>query len=117
VPGLVATDAGAISAFLARPEGANPIEWEIQSVRASEAAARLLWPLGDLSVRKRLHRIRVPTLVLWGSADRVVPASYAKLYADEISGPVTVRSIDGAGHLLDLDAPIEAAEIVRTFLR
>ena len=86
-------------------------------MRASEAAARLLWPLGDLSVGKRLHRIRVPTLVLWGSADRVVPASYAKRYADGITGPITVRSIDGAGHLLEIDAPLEAAEIVRGFLR
>ena len=46
-----------LEAFLARPEGEDEIEFEIASARAQEAAARLLWPTGDLGLAKRLHRI------------------------------------------------------------
>jgi pimeloyl-ACP methyl ester carboxylesterase len=81
-----------------------------------EAAARLLWPLGDRGLAKRLHRIAAPTLLLWGSEDRIVPASYAKRFAEGIAGKAEVRSIPGAGHRLDLDAPDGAAEAVLAFL-
>ena len=86
------------------------MEWQIGQVRAQEAAARLLWPTGDRGLAKRLHRITAPTLLLWGSDDRIVPASYAKRFADGIAGPTEIRSIPNAGHRVDLDAPDEAAE-------
>jgi pimeloyl-ACP methyl ester carboxylesterase len=97
-------------------EGEDEIEWQVRLLRSSEAAARLLWPLGELGLRKRLHRITVPTLLLWGSEDRVVPASYAKRFADAISGPCRIRSIEGAGHRLDLDAPDASAAAILEFL-
>jgi pimeloyl-ACP methyl ester carboxylesterase len=97
-------------------EGEDEIEWQVRHVRSAEAAARLLWPLGELGLRKRLHRITAPTLLLWGSEDRVVPASYAKRFADAIAGPCRIRSIEGAGHRLDLDAPDAAAAAILEFL-
>ncbi|MCL6593059.1 MAG: alpha/beta fold hydrolase, partial [Alicyclobacillus sp.] len=36
------------------------------------------------NLRKWLHRINVPTLVLWGEADRVVSLNYAQALADSI---------------------------------
>ncbi len=101
--------------FTARPDE-DPTEWEIVQTRASEAGARLLWPLGDLGLRKRLHRIQAPTLLIWGSEDRIVPASYAKRFASGVSGWVEVRSIDGAGHLAEIDQPDAVAEAILGFL-
>ena len=66
--------------------------------------------------RKRLHRITAPTLLLWGSDDRVVPGSYAKRFADALGAPVTLRTIEGAGHLADVDAPAEVAAAAVEFL-
>ncbi|MCG8368229.1 MAG: hypothetical protein MJA27_33470, partial [Pseudanabaenales cyanobacterium] len=43
------------------------VEWQIQISRANEAAARLLWPLCDTGIRKRLRHIHGPTLLIWGS--------------------------------------------------
>ena len=80
------------------------------------AAARLLWPTGDLGLAKRLHRIHAPTLLLWGSDDRVIPASYAKRFAGGLGGLVRIQSIEGAGHMLEIDAPEEAADAVLGFL-
>lgn len=98
------------------PEGFDPVEWEVETSRALESAARLLWPLGDLGLAKRLHRIRAETLLVWGSEDAIVPGSYAKRFADGISGATTIRSIDGAGHRVDLDAPERLAETIADFL-
>ena len=103
--------------WLAPPAGADPIEFQIELVRSLEAAARLLWPFGDRGLAKRLHRIRAATLLVWGGADRVVPASYAKRFAAGIAGRARVRSIPGAGHRVDFDAPEALARAVLDFLR
>jgi len=105
-----------LAAELAAPAGADPLEWQIVMTRASEAAARIFWPTFDVGLRKRLHRITAPTLLLWGSDDRVVPASYAKRFAEALRGPVTVRTIENAGHLADVDAPAAVADAVEGFL-
>jgi pimeloyl-ACP methyl ester carboxylesterase len=113
---LLCARSEAIAEQVAMPGGADPVEWPIVQTRASEAAARLLWPTTDTGLRRRLHRIRVPTLLLWGAEDRIVPASYAKVFAAEIAGETTLLSIPGAGHLADLDAPDAVAEAVLGFL-
>jgi len=104
-------------AFVAKPEGGDEIEWQVALLRAEEAAARLLWPTGDLGLARRLHRVVAPTLLCWGARDRVVPASYAKRFADGLGGLVQIRSIEGAGHMAELDAPDAVAEAVLEFLR
>ena len=45
-------------ALKAVPDGANSIEWPIEQTRASEAAARIFWPLGNTKLEKRLKLIR-----------------------------------------------------------
>jgi pimeloyl-ACP methyl ester carboxylesterase len=114
---LLAARPERLAAELATPEGVDPIEWQIVQVRAMEAAARLLWPTCDRGLRKRLHRVTVPTLLVWGGADRVVPPSYAKRFAAGLGGPSEVRILASAGHRVDLDAPEELAETILAFLR
>ncbi len=112
LPALLAAHPDAYAALVAPPEGANAAEWSIVATRASEAAARLLWPLGDTRLERRLHRIRCPTLILWGAEDKVLAPSYAERFAAGIAGKSVVRLLPGAGHLADLDAPGAAAEAV-----
>jgi pimeloyl-ACP methyl ester carboxylesterase len=116
VPPLFSAQPDAYAAGLAVPQGHDEIEWQVEQVRAMEAAARLLWPTCDRGLAKRLHRISAPTLLLWGSEDRIVPASYAKRFADGIAGATTIRSIAGAGHRADLDAPDATADAVLAFV-
>jgi pimeloyl-ACP methyl ester carboxylesterase len=116
VPALLSAKPEAYAASLACPKGEDEVEWQVGQVRAMEAAARLLWPTGDRGLARRLHRITAPTLLLWGAEDRVVPASYAKRFADGIRGKAQLRSVPGAGHRADLDAPDATAEAVLSFL-
>jgi pimeloyl-ACP methyl ester carboxylesterase len=101
---------------LTPPPGADPIEFQVELTRSLEAAARLLWPFGDRGLAKRLHRIRAATLLVWGGADHIVPASYAKRFAAGIAGRTRIRSIPKAGHRADFDAPEALAKAILDFL-
>lgn len=117
IPSLFCAQPQAFERDLACPPGDDEVEWQLTRLRASEAAARLLWPIGDLGLHKRLHRIVSPALLLWGSEDRIVPASYAKRFADAMGRRPEIRSVEGAGHRVDLDAPEATASAILSFLR
>ena len=115
VPGLMCADPEIWKAMKAPPEGANSIEWPIEQVRANEAAARIFWPLGNTRIEKRLRLIKAPTLLLWGEQDKVMPRGYAEVFAKGISGDTKTRIILGAGHLAELDKPVEVAGEILAF--
>jgi pimeloyl-ACP methyl ester carboxylesterase len=98
------------------PAGANSIEWPIEQTRAAEAAARAFWPLGNTRLARRLPYIAAPTLILWGSEDRVLPRSYAGVIAGAIGAKAEVRIIEGAGHLAELDQPDAVAAAILSFM-
>ncbi len=117
IAGLMSARASAFAATLACPEGGDETEWKLTQVRAAEAAARMLWPNGDLGLEKRLGRIEANTLLLWGAEDRVVSPTHAERYAAAIGAKTQIRVIEGAGHRLDFDAPDATAEAILAFLK
>ena len=112
---LLCRDAATWDAHVAVPASADRVEWTVVQVRAQEAAARLLWPVGDTRLSRRLHRLDRPALLLFGGADRVLPAGYRGLWARALPDAV-LQVIEGAGHQVDLDAPEESAAAVDAFL-
>ena len=59
------------------------------------------------------------TLILKDSSANkcgVIPASYAKRFADGISGWAEIKSIDAAGHMAEIDRPDAVADAIRRFL-
>lgn len=116
VDALMCETEGLYTRLLERPGNADQVEWPIEMTRAREASARYLWPNGATHVEKRLGRIQAPTLVLWGEQDRVQPPAYAETLKAGISGPVTVETIAGAGHMAELDAPEAVAAAVANFV-
>ena len=117
VPSLLCADPAIWEALKAEPEGQNSPEWPIEQTRASEAAARIFWPLGNTKLEKRLPLITAPTLLLWGEKDRIMPRSYAQRFADGISGKSEIKVIPGAGHLAELDQPDAAAAAILAWMR
>src|SRR5262249_44735833 len=109
LPALLCADPERWNQLKTEPEGANSPEWPIEQTRASEAAARAFWPLGNTKLEKRLPLIGAPTLLIWGEADRVVPRAYADRFAAAITGQTRITTIPGAGHLAELDKPDEVA--------
>jgi pimeloyl-ACP methyl ester carboxylesterase len=114
--GLYCNDPQIWKDLKAVPPGANSVEWPIEQTRASEAAARIFWPLGNSRLDKRLPLVQAPTLLLWGEKDRVMPRQYAEWIAKSIKGQSQIKTIAGAGHLAELDKPVEMAAAIEAFL-
>ena len=67
--------------------------------RESTSTARMFWDRPyDLKLPKWLHRLTMPTLILWGELDRLIPAGQAPVWAELIPNGQT-RILPGIGHL------------------
>ena len=62
-----------------------------------------------------LHRLRIPTLVLTGSADPIVPPVNGRILTARIPG-AELHVVPGAGHLLLMDRAEECAATIAEFL-
>jgi pimeloyl-ACP methyl ester carboxylesterase len=78
------------------------------------AAASLVWPVPEHGLATRLHLVQCPVTLVWGSADRLVPATYLERFAALLPNVVDRHVVRGAGHLVDWDAPAVIAEIVNS---
>ncbi|HTZ37416.1 MAG TPA: alpha/beta fold hydrolase [Stellaceae bacterium] len=117
LPALFCADPAKWEALKAEPEGQNSPEWPIEQTRASEAAARIFWPLGNTRLEKRLKLIAAPTLLVWGGEDRLMPRRYADIFAEGIKGETKIAVIAGAGHLAELDKPEETAAAILGWMK
>jgi pimeloyl-ACP methyl ester carboxylesterase len=66
-------------------------------------------------IRDRLAEIRVPTLVIGGTADKMTPLRFSRYLADQISG-AQLEILEGAGHMMALEQPASVAAAVTEFL-
>ena len=70
--------------------------------------------MADDTLLGRLPRLALPTLVVWGAADRVAPPAHGHAYAAAIPD-ARLDLIDTAGHLPQLETPDRLATDVRAF--
>lgn len=69
----------------------------------------------DPELLARLGGIRVPTLVLWGEADRIVDAEYGRVYAAAIPG-ARFQLLPHTGHVPQVETPDLLVDAVRPFV-
>jgi len=80
------------------------------------STGKFIWPIPDKGLKKRIHRIEAPTLLVWGAEDRLVPRVYAEEFSRRL--PRTrLEVVEGAGHAPHLEQPDAAAALVGRFLR
>jgi pimeloyl-ACP methyl ester carboxylesterase len=104
-------------AIAARDYKAMP-DADVRTVaRNREATARYGWSpyMHDPKLKGRLHRIRIPTLFLWGTADRIVSEAYGRAYCAAIPG-ARFETIERAGHFPHIEQPEAFARSVRAFM-
>ncbi|MBB4632679.1 alpha/beta fold hydrolase [Sphingosinicella soli] len=95
-------------------------EWEekdlVRLARNHRSFALFGWSptLHDPKLSRRLYRIDLPTLVVWGDRDNVVKPAYGRHYADAISGARFVL-IEGAGHYPHVEAQARFEEELASF--
>ena len=86
----------------------------LRLARNEEALAVYGWEpfLHNPHLQRWLHRIDVPTTVVWGDQDGIVSRGYAEAFASAIPGS-QFAVVDGAGHCAQIDRPAQVADIVR----
>jgi pimeloyl-ACP methyl ester carboxylesterase len=110
---------GYLTANLSVFEGHVPMpptpEFLADRYRELTSTARILWArMYDLKLPRWLHRLSMPTLILWGDADRIVPVEQAAVWADLVPG-AEVKTLPGVGHLM-FDESSDAVDAVAAFV-
>lgn len=78
-------------------------------------AGKFLWPIPDKGLKKRIHRIKAPTLLLWGQSDGLVPPIYAQEFQQHIPGSQVII-MPRCGHMPMYEDPAGFVSVVATFL-
>jgi pimeloyl-ACP methyl ester carboxylesterase len=102
--GVDATDPAAVRQFY------------IAHTRRLAMAGKILFPIPNRGVAKRLYRVRAETLILWGAGDRLIPPVYAERWAKLIAG-AKISIVGDAGHMLPYEQPEAFVSAVSAFLR
>jgi len=86
--------------------------------RNRAAAARYSWSprLCNPKLDRWLHRVAVPTHIVWGREDRVIPPAYAEALKDRIPG-ATVTLVPDCAHMLHLEQPQAFVGEIAKFIR
>lgn len=103
--------------FFATPQDdAARIDAKVDFVWSQACTGKFIWPIPDKGLKKHIHRIAMPTLIVWGKADGIIAPSYADDFARRIAH-ARVTLLDGAGHLPHFEQAAKVAELVGEFLR
>jgi pimeloyl-ACP methyl ester carboxylesterase len=82
---------------------------------AMGATGKFIWPIPDKGLKKRIHRVTAPALLVWGQDDRVVPLAYADEFARRLP-EAKVEVVRDAGHAPHLEHPDAVARLLADFL-
>jgi pimeloyl-ACP methyl ester carboxylesterase len=83
--------------------------------QALEATAAALFPDGTqaFGVRDALQRLAVPAKIVWGTEDRIIPASHGR----GLPGRIALHLFGGLGHMPHIEARDEVAALLRELMR
>jgi pimeloyl-ACP methyl ester carboxylesterase len=113
LPGYLVQDPAVLKPFM--PEG-HDLDFLTLRYRETTSMARLVWeqPAGNRKLAQWLHRIRTPTLLVWGDKDRLRPYAHAASWLDRLPN-ARLETVAGAGHLV-LDEKPDTIDAIAAFL-
>jgi pimeloyl-ACP methyl ester carboxylesterase len=97
------------------PDDDHLREFVIANARRLGTAGKILFPIPDRRLSKRLYRLSTETLVVWAEHDRLVAPAYAGQWEALLPRSRTLR-LPAAGHMLPYEQPRALAEEVLAFL-
>jgi pimeloyl-ACP methyl ester carboxylesterase len=96
------------------PEKPDP-DFIAARYREATSFARLFWEHPtDPKFPRHLHRVKMPTLIVWGEEDKLIPVQQAQVWRKLVPN-AEVMIVKGAGHIVQSDKP-ETVEAIRRFL-
>lgn len=118
VPGFLFKDPSlpAVQKMFSMPENPEDIPAYVShAVWTLGCTGKFLWPFPDQGLGKRLHRVKAPTMVVWGKDDALVPVVYAEEFGKLIDG-ARVEIIDDCGHIPQIEQLDQTYALVQDFL-
>ncbi|MDT7662283.1 MAG: hypothetical protein QOD04_1839 [Pseudonocardiales bacterium] len=118
LPGLLFKDPAAEGPRSMFPPPSGPEEALDQAVAAIwtfGCMAKFLWPVPDRGLRKRLHRVTAPTLIMWGEDDQLIPVAYAEQFGRLIPHS-RVEVVPDCGHIPQVERTDHTYATVMDFL-
>jgi pimeloyl-ACP methyl ester carboxylesterase len=87
----------------------------VGNARRLGMAGKILFPIPNRRLSKRLYRQTAPTLLVWGASDAFIPPLYAERWL-ELLPEARLEQISEAGHMLPYEQPDAVAKAVEGFL-
>ena len=83
-----------------RPNDTDQVDnrWDV-------VVAKVIWPIPDKGLNKRIHRIIAPSLIVWGENGRVIRPVYAQTFSKAINNAEVFMSLK-----CDHEPPLELCE-------
>ena len=97
------------------PQAPGDADARVRVTWALGATGKFIWPIPDKGLKKRIHRVKAPALVVWGKEDSFVPPIYAEEFTSRLPG-ARLQTIDQAGHAPHLEHPDTVARMIREFV-
>jgi pimeloyl-ACP methyl ester carboxylesterase len=84
-------------------------------VWALGATGKFVWPIPDKGLKKRLHRVKAPTMIVWGEDDALISPVYAEEFATRIANS-RIEIIKDCGHVPQVERLEVLGPMVKGFL-
>ena len=88
----------------------------IGNARRLGTAGKILFPMPNRRLSKRLYRLSTPTTLVWGTSDKLVPFDPYAARWNELIAHAKMVPIAEAGHLPNLEQPAATAQGITAFL-
>lgn len=98
--------------------GEEPTEEQVDHWELSrEMTTRIAWKpyMFSLSLPYMLRHVQLPTLVIWGEADRVTPPSCGRRFVESMAD-AELHVLAKGGHQVELEQPSEVADQIISFV-
>lgn len=120
VSSLTPDELSALSFHNPEPFRVDPATVSPEQAEARAANFRTLYiydqgqGMGDRKLRRRLRRVSIPALVVWGESDGVIDPDYGRAYAQSLPH-ARFELIPEAGHLPQIEQPTRLLKLVQEF--
>jgi len=86
-------------------QGEVTVDMKVARYREMTSLARVIWERSyDPKLDRWLKRVSVPTLIVWGEQDKVLPVQQARRWADRLASGAEISTFDGVGHRIFLES-------------
>ncbi len=103
-------------AMFALPEDPEEIPMAIAGrVWALGCAGKILWPMAETGLGRRLYRVENPVLIIWGREDALVPVAMAEEFGKRIKNS-RIEIIEECGHIPEIEQLGKTFALVSQFI-